>query len=245
MLRKTLSILVLISFCGCGSTDADKADSRGLVLKDSGTTTDKGATPDGTKKPDANQSCGKASYPCGPFGTKVGSVIKNHSFIGFKDPQALCKDTGQHKIDTSKSVPMSLEDWYQWDSSCLSKKKKLLWILGSAAWCGICTKEIKAVKAAVEAGQFDKRVAFLNVVIDGKSYGKAANLATAKQWVTGFGLNFPVGSDTSYSLKKYFLSSGFPLNVLVDLETMKIYHARNGDNLSFMGKKISEFFASK
>ena len=244
MYRIPLSMLLVASLCACGTdTGTGKADSRGLVLKDSGAPADKGEATDAAVKKDTGSSCGKSSYPCGPFGTKPGSVIQDHTFMVFRDPRALCKETKDHKMDTSKSVPMSLKDFYQWDSSCLSKKKKLLWILGSAAWCGICTKEIKAVKAAILAGQIDNRVAFLNLVVDGKTYGKPADVATAKLWVTGFGLNHPVASDMTYAFKKYFLSSGFPLNILVDLETMKIYHARNGDNLAFMGKKMAEFFS--
>ena len=235
---KVLPVLLLLALCSCGSDTNDKADSRGLVLNDSGVA-DKAVAAD-SKKGTADQG---VSYPSGPYGTKVGQIIENHTVTVFRDPKSLCKDLKEHKIDTSKSVKMSLQDFYKWDPTCKAKKKKLLWILGSAAWCGICTKEIKAVKAAILAGQIDNRVAFLNLVVDGKTYGKPADVATAKLWVTGFGLNHPVASDMTYAFKKYFLSSGFPLNILVDLETMKIYHARNGDNLAFMGKKMAEFFS--
>ncbi len=232
---RMLPALLLLGLCACSSDANDKADSRSLVLKDSGTAADKGVA--------SKDKGGAASYPSGPYGTKVGQIIENHSFTVFRDPKFMCKDLKSAKVDLNKSVKMTLKDFYNWDPTCKAKKKKLLWILGSAAWCGICTKEIKAVKAAIAAGQIDSRVAFLNLLVDGKTYGKPADLATAKLWVTSFGLNHAVASDMSYVFKKYFLSTGFPLNVLVDLETMKIYHARNGDNLSFMGKKMAEFFS--
>ena len=246
MYRKTLLLLLAAVIFGCGS-DTDKVDSGATTDEGGGTKSDQGkVVADGGIKSDTKApGCGKASYPCKPFGIAAGSIIENHSFTGFRDPKDLCTGEKQKKTDTSKAVTISLQEFYQWDKSCPTKKKKLLWILGSASWCGICTKEIKAIKSAVMAGQIDSRVALLNVVIDGKSPGAAPTEAINKQWVTTFGLNFPVVHDAKGDLRKYFKTSGFPLNILVELDTMKIFYVRNADGLSAVGKKMTEYFAGK
>ncbi len=248
LLGGLLGALLLMHLPGC-SEEAAQQD-RGAA--DGGAADATGPTPDGSLarqdggggSPEAGgAACGPGIYPCGPYGVLKGSVIENHKFQGYMDPQEHCKPDANKKLDTSRMVPMMLQDWYQGDSACPASKKKLLWILGSAAWCGTCIGEAKSIQAAYAADQVDKRVAFLNVLVDGKSYGNAPSVADTNLWATSLGLSFPVAMDANREMIKYFTASGFPVNILVDLADMKIYYARNGDSVSTIGQKIADFFA--
>lgn len=243
MLGKTTLILLVGVLAACGETsgtrDAGASGDRGLILDDQGVQGDQ--SQDDTVAP----SCGTGIYPCGPYGLTAGSVIENHQFDGFTDPQEHCKPNQQKVLDTSKTVKLALKDWYRGDSSCPTQKKKLLWILGSASWCGICKKEIAQVQAAYSAGQVDARVGFINVVIDGLNVGAPPTEAVTKSWATANNLTFPVARDATRSLAKYFSTSSFPLNVLVDTSNMKIYFVQNGVTLATVGGKITQFFSGK
>ena len=73
---------------------------------------------------------------------------------------------------------------------------------------------------------------FINVLIDGLSVGGAPDDTVTKNWATAYNLTFPVGTDKNRDLAKYFTSSGFPLNVLVDTSNMKIYYVKNASSCS-------------
>lgn len=241
MLRLSLVVILALSLHGCG-TDGNgnnTPDKGNTGTKDSGTPkADQAVTP----KDGSTPSCGPKSYPCGPFGLTAGQLIKNHEFNGFMDPDGLCKEHDKQNVDTSKTVKIALKDYFQANAKCPSKKKPLLWILGSASWCGICINEIKQVRQALSKGQIDKRVAFINVIIDGSSPGASPTDAITKNWITSKNLQHTVATDANRDLAKYFTKSGFPLNVLVDTKTMKIYYVKNGDSLSAIGKKMQDFF---
>jgi hypothetical protein len=89
---------------------------------------DPGALPDDTVE--------SATYPGGPYGTKVGDKIADLSFDqAFFDPETLCK--GAKDLDLAKSGglrSLSLLDLYRGDALCPGKKKEFIWLIASAGW---------------------------------------------------------------------------------------------------------------
>jgi hypothetical protein len=241
--QKSILIIAAAGLIGCAEEtkahDAGTQNDKGLIITD-------GQGADQQQKLDTvGPSCGPGIYPCGPYGKTKGDIIENHQFNAYADADNLCKDPGQKKVDTSKTITLSLKDFYKGDSKCPSKKKKLLWILGSASWCGICKNEIKQVQSAYTQGQIDARIDFINVIIDGNTVGGSPDDTITKNWATTYNLSFPVATDKNRDLATYFTSSGFPLNLLVDTSNMKIYYVKNASSLSTVGAQIAQFFSGK
>ena len=235
----TLTGAFLLMACSDDSGQSVTKKDGGQTQKDRSIAVgDKAVTPDTTAK-----TCGPGIYPCGPYGAKAGDILKNHKFMGFRDPKDLCKDPKDKVPDTTKSVALSMQTFFQGDATCPTKKKKLLWVLGSAGWCGTCIKEVKTIQAALSANQIDSRVAFFNVLVDGKTVGGNPDEALLKAFLSTVKGTFPAAYDPTRSLTSYFTASYFPFNMLVDLSNMKIYYAKNGDSVSNIGTKIAQFFA--
>ena len=232
----TLAVFFLIACSDDSGPAGSNKDSGTLPKKDRSITVQDAATPDATAK-----TCGPGIYPCGPYGTKAGDVLKNHEFMGFRDAQDQCKDHKDKTLDTTKAVALSTKTFYLGDSSCPAKKKKLLWILGSAGWCGTCIKEVKTIQAALSANQLDSRVAFFNVLVDGKAVGGPPSEALLLAWLSTVKGTFPAAYDLKRTMTSYFTASYFPFNMLVDLSNMKIIYAKNGDGVGTIGTKIQQF----
>lgn len=250
-MRSTILILIAaLGMAGCSDDDTSNnagADS-GAVKKDrSISVKDRAVTgKDGAAKADkSTKTCGPGIYPCGPYGKKASSVLANLQFMGYADPKDACKDHKDKKLNMSKAVPISPKTFYQGDKSCPAKKKKLLWILGSAGWCGICVKEVKTIQAALNANQLSKDVVFWNVLVDGKTVSGPPSDALLQSWLSTVNGTFPAAYDLKRVLAGYFTASYFPFNMLVDLSNMKIIYAKNGDKVSTIGTKIQQFLAGK
>lgn len=76
------------------------------------------------------------SYPSGPYGKSVGSVVEDIKFdYAFYDPMFLCKSSAYEDITlTEGAVPLALSDLYRGSPACGIKKKQLVWLIASAGW---------------------------------------------------------------------------------------------------------------
>ncbi|MCK5798330.1 MAG: hypothetical protein KAI47_14155, partial [Deltaproteobacteria bacterium] len=124
-------------------------------------------------------------------------------------------------------------------SSCPAKKRKILWVMVSAGWCGPCQQEVAETQANYGKGDIDSRVHLMNIVYeDDKS--KPITESFAKLWAENkqFKLSFPVGMDPTFRMGTYFDRNAVPFNMLVDLSTMKIIYRQTGGDLSAVGSAL-------
>ena len=91
-------------------------------------------SPDPSQLPEDTEQ--PLSYPAGPYGTSVGSVIENHSFpIAIHDPSMLCKRMKEHRLADSKGVrTLTMGDLYRGSKWCSNKPVQLAWIAVTTGW---------------------------------------------------------------------------------------------------------------
>jgi thiol-disulfide isomerase/thioredoxin len=185
--------------------------------------------------PDTGPSC---DYPAGPYGTSEGKIVENFEFTGFADAQYLCKTAKDQVMDLSASRKISFKDFYC-NTGCSSKKRRLLWVMVSAGWCGPCHQEVSETQAQYEKGNIDAEVHLLNVVYEDDN-SKPATEAFTKLWAKNskFQISFPVAMDPTFQMGKYFDRNAVPFNMIVDLDTMEIIFRQTGANLPAVGQAI-------
>lgn len=201
-----LGALLALDPCGGGGHDPPTADQRAADL-----------TP-----------CDGGGYPCGPYGGSTGDVAADATFSAYADRQHLCTDNTAMKMDISAMRPVSLSGWHRGDAACPDKRRRLLWLSVSAGWCGACTNEVSKLQGWYAGGRLDPRVAVMDVVLETKTKGQAADAAFLETWVKAYKLTFPVALDTAAATKAYFSSNDLPATLLVDLQTMKIIYKATG-----------------
>ena len=232
MTKWALAAPAMLALVACSdSNDKDPADGS-VTQKDVGVT-------------DTSSACGPGVYPCGPYGTTVGSVAANLSWKGFADPQNHCKAHKDKKMDTTKLVDIGFADWFLGKKGCETYKKELLWVVVSAGWCQPCQAEVKAIQTKYAGGKYDKRLGLVNVVFEsGPPTIKPADETFIKTWITTFGLTLPVAMDTSFKMGAYFSKKNAPFNMFIDLKTMKIYYRNEGSATTDYDSIVKKFFGN-
>jgi len=235
MMRGTIIAALLILLAGCSDkTTEERQDAR----------TDRSLV-DLLSLPDEGVPvCGPKTYPCGPYGTRTNDVAANLEFLGFSDPDEMCKAHDKKAQDTSKLRRIAFKDWYQADPTGACNRK-LLWVIVSAGWCGPCQEEVRDAATQYKGGQVDSRLGILNVVFETDNPGTPADGPFLNKWTTKLGLTFPVVMDPSFKMGAYFTREATPFNMLIDTSTMKIFYQLAGGDASFIGPQILAFFNKK
>ena len=231
---QAVTIFACVLLAGaCSSSDNN-------ATPDAGATVDAKVVIDLALGSDAAASCGAGIYPCGPYGTQQGEVIANEKFTGWSDPDTFCKDSKDKVLDIDTVRNFSFKSWFDKPDKCPEKKKKLLWVMVSAGWCGPCIAEINEVMAQYRTGAFDSRVEVIDILFEDDN-GDPATPAFAKVWANQLKLTYPLLLDPTFKMGKYFSREAVPFNMLVDLETMKVFYAQTGNNLPAMGQQVQAF----
>jgi thiol-disulfide isomerase/thioredoxin len=182
---------------------------------------DAGPPQDATRQSDASCGPGSGVYPCGPFGTSAGDVMANEPFWGQWD------DNGDGRVADDAGGTFDLGRLYLLSAS----GARLLYVNLSAPWCSTCQSEAARLRSLYQE-LHPRGVEFLTVLWDLDSHADVAD------WADYFDLAFPVADDSGpHRMEKYWDGSGVPLNMFVDLRTMKILHAAvDWDEASFRAR---------
>ena len=143
-------------------------------------------------------------YPPGPYGQDEDELLANLSFF---DPAT---DSQVHLSDLRGQGP------------------KVLMITSSAGWCGACLQEA-VVMNAIEADWAPRGLDILYTLFQDWNGGEADE-GFWTQWCDQTDPTYRVVLDTDFVLGNYFNPDSAPLNLLVDLETMKILRLETGFN---------------
>ncbi len=184
--------------------------------------------------------CDGGGYPCGPFGGSTGEVAADATFSAFADADHLCKANSAMKMDLSALRPVTLSGWHRGGAACPQKRRRLLWLSVSAGWCGACTNEVNKLQGWYTSGRLDPRVAVMDVLLETKSKGQAADADFLKLWVNAYKLTFPAALDSSDAIKAYFSKSDLPATLLLDLQTMKIVYKATGSQAELVEEAIKK-----
>lgn len=144
----------------------------------------------------------RTGYPGGPFGTSEGAVLANHEFVN---------------PDGSK---FSFADVHA------EKKNKLLLLSTSAGWCTACIEEQPALKE--RHTRWSAKGLYILISLFEDAQFRAAGAELADKWQRQYDLPFKVVADPPFLLKEYYDETLTPMNMIVDVETMKILRITTG-----------------
>lgn len=238
------ALLAAVSLCGCYEAYSKEDSGTGMTQPDS-------HIPDLMPvdmwgdacpyPPDSTTACGSCLYPCGPYGKAVGDVIENFTFEGLRDPKEHCKSHASKKLDTSP-VTISMRDWYLGDPSpgCKQFRRKVLWIAFVVGWCSGCASEMKAIQSKITGDIIREQVGLLLAVSDNKAKEKA-DVAFLKTLASDLGLTMALVADPDRKIRTLFaFCSSLPMNLVVDLKTMKIVYADCGYKTTAIDNAINK-----
>lgn len=154
------------------------------------------------------------SYPTTGCGTTAGATLVNYSFKG--------RMTGI----ASPSQTVTMNDLYDPDGK---KGNRFLYFNAAAFWCANCKEDAKQL-VAMNAKYGPKGVKIMTVVMQ-KSDRSPADDSDVDAWINTFKLDSIVVSDPTQLLGAFFDVNTMPLNVIVDLKTMKIVKVSTGADL--------------
>lgn len=141
-------------------------------------------------------------YPFGPFGIRSGQIIENLSFINADNEEV---DFQSLRADGSKS---------------------LLLLSTAAGWCSACIEEQPKLQSLYQEFQADGLEIAVALFEDARY--KPATPKLAAEWKERFSLSFPVLADFDFVLSSYYDTDSTPMNMLIDLDSMKIHSIRTG-----------------
>ncbi len=209
-------LLLLISLTACdgaariddpvpprtsSSRDAAVGDVGAALFVDAGLV-DAGTGPDATVA-----DTGPSPYPSGPYGNVVGDVLEDMHLAGY-----VTATPGDIRAVTyASSVRLSELRELGYRFALLS---------GGAAWCVPCREEAMALP-----GHFTTWAAkgglVISVLTENESF-TPADQPRLDQWIREFSPNHPMLHDPRGVFNRVLQPTTYPVNVVVELETMEI-----------------------
>jgi len=194
--------LAIVSALGCGedpffSTDPVRAPPP----------TDSGGDGAGCEKPCSLASKTPGYPPCG-CGTRTGDLIDDYEFVG--------KDASKGGT-AAKKVTIRLGDFHDPDRT---KGLRFMILSVSAIWCVACKAEA-AQLPGLHAKYGPRGVVFVTNLMQNASRGPSSD-ADVDLWISTYKLDTWVVRDDLQVLAGFFDPAQMPLNMIVDLQTMRI-----------------------
>ncbi len=138
----------------------------------------------------------RGDYPPGPYGTGEGAVLAPLSFV---NPDGSTLDLAQIQADD---------------------RNRLLLVSTSAGWCTACIEEQPALADLHDRYSPRGLVVMVSLFEDANFLPADARLAEG--WQQKYDLPFLVVADPTFQFKDYYDSRQTPMNMIVDLSSMKI-----------------------
>ncbi|HEX7671985.1 MAG TPA: hypothetical protein VF395_20460 [Polyangiaceae bacterium] len=185
---------------------------------------------------DAIKKQNTAGYPAGPYGSRVGDVVQNLCFSGWKDPKAAA-------YAEAELAPICLGDFHD------DKAARLLLVESCAIWCAACRSEYggNGTTQPSLAQRLDERKSHgfrvLGTIFQ-DAESKPATPADAATWASTYSLEFPFAVDQDHKLGLFTSSVVAPFNLLIDTRTMKIVLELQGDEPSVLFSAADDFLNS-
>ena len=166
--------------------------------------------------------CASPDYPNGPFGTEEGDTLANLCFKGFRNPSTVTHDAAS--LET-----IAFSDYYDPTGS---KGLQLVLINTSAVWCAACRTEHEGLSEKND--QYAARGLRILSTLFQDYKRDPASLVDLTIWVHTFSSNYAMALDPDYQLGGFARAETAPLNLVVDVRTMKIEKKLLGDQPQVM-----------
>ncbi|MBN1946036.1 MAG: TlpA family protein disulfide reductase [Bradymonadales bacterium] len=157
----------------------------------------------------------REGYPTGPYGVTEGSILADLEFTSVDD------------------TPFSLQDIYA------DGHNQVLLINTAAGWCTACIEEMPALQELYDT-YGGKGLFVLVTVFENLNY-QAATAADAATWKQRYDLTTEVVADPAFLLQDYYDSTFTPMNMIVEVPTMKIVRITTGFDRSAIESLIRRY----
>ena len=169
----------------------------------------------------SSSSCSAPDYPKDGFGTEPGDVVQNGCFSGYRSPRAVPPSPEHLEI-------IAFSDYY--DPAGTKGNAELLLVNTAAVWCAACVAEHHTLPDHFEELKPQGLVILSTPFQDGAR--NPATLTDLERWIANFDTNFPMVSDPDLQMGIYASPDTAPLNLVIDIHTMRIlrkYLGNQGD----------------
>jgi hypothetical protein len=158
-------------------------------------------------------------YPAGPYGSALGAIIADHTFLGWRDPVLA-------GFDAARLEEVRLSDFYDPEG----RQTELIVVNASAVWCPVCRTEMANIdQRNLTARYRSSKVVFFGTLFEDVA-GRPATPDDLSLWSNqlGFVVDFPLVLDPGLKLGPYFSQGATPLNLVIDARTMEILQVYMG-----------------
>lgn len=162
---------------------------------------------------------GGVDYPPSPYGTNVGDTIADIANFGYPG-------------GTAAWDVVRLSDFYdpQQNRGPEGIGNKALWVNVSARWCSYCEGEAPTMVRKCQQNRSKGLVCYTAIFED--VAGDRSTRKDVDYWKRMFKIDYPIVDDgPSFKWGSYFDAAGTPMNMFVDLRTMRIKHIVTGANM--------------
>lgn len=179
-----------------------------------------GAPPAGfqTRRPVAPDAV--AGYPAAPpegYGGNEGEVLPNMGFQGF-----FSEGPSASTVTDLEFRPFTLQDVRD-----LEGYTHML-ITVAAEWCKPCREEAEVLPLYFE--RWATRGGYVLGILNQDHQYNAATRATVEGWANRYRTNYTLAEDPDAWVADFLAPTTVPLNVVVDLESMRVLRARAGED---------------
>jgi len=159
---------------------------------------------------------GGVEYPSSPYGTSVGDTLADIANFGYPG-------------GTASWDVVRLSDFYdpQQNRGPDGIGNKAMWVNVSALWCSVCKVEAPTMLKKCQQNRSKGLVCY--TAIFENATGDRSTRKDVDSWKRNFKIDYPIVDDgPSFKWGSYFDAAATPMNMFVDLRTMKIKHIISG-----------------
>ena len=186
-------------------------------------------------------------YPEGPYGTSIGSVIKNYRFPGYTRPG--------NGLGEATRGDVALGDFFNPDGNGTYPEDspydpggeipRAVVINVSAVWCGPCKFEAKNILPEEYEHYKPLGTEIMLVLADSINPGEAADFGNLDNWVSTYDALYPSVIDPDYQMGALFDTNSFPANFIVDTRDMTIVEIVTGVPQQGFWDKVEEVISQE
>lgn len=189
---------------------------------------DAGAVGPVTVKPVVDSGASDGGYPGGPYGVERGQILTNASFIGRRGGLDSPRET--FDFEALRALRAS--------------GAKLLVFNVAAFWCSPCKEEAREFQTTIVPLYGPRSVVFLSAVVQDASR-RPTNDTQVDAWISTYRLTFPTARDPNGFVNTLFNPDSMPLNMIVDLETMRIEEKIIGADIPRITSTLDRLLGAK
>ncbi len=169
--------------------------------------------------PDTTDEGAVEGYPDGPYGVGDGDIIENFVFSGFFAETATASaQSSYQRVDFQRIRSLG--------------RYRYLLLNVAAEWCSGCRVEAQLLPDLFN--DWSPRGGYVLSVIVENTRSQLADRAVLDQWRATYQMNYAMVHDPQDRIRSAFATNTLPINVIVDLETMRIVSQKIGEDLRFL-----------